>query len=217
MDTTEYLIKLYDGHFQKYGVTQEGLGWGKKNRSDIRFHVLTSHFHLDGSSILDVGCGFGDLFPFLKKQKVKAFRYTGIDINPAFVDIAEKKYPEGKFFVANLLGKKLPSHFDYVFASGIFNDKIPGAKKRTEKMLDAINAHTRKGFAVNFLSDKVDYRLPHTNHTDPAWALRLCYEFSRNVILRNDYMPFEFTIIVNKDEKFDKKKSVYDSYEAIHA
>ena len=68
------------------------------------------------------------------------------------------------------------------------------------------------GFAVNFLSDKVDYRLPHANHTDPAWVLALCYTFSNNIVLRNDYMPFEFTVFVDCDEPFDKKHAVYKRF-----
>lgn len=215
--TTDYLIKLYNKHYQKYGMTKEGLGWGKKDRSDIRFEILTSSFHLDDASILDVGSGFGDLFEFLTQKKVKNFSYTGLDINPTFATLSQKKFPKGSFLTGDILDRKLTKKFDYVFASGIFNDKIPGAKERTAKILTAINSHAKKGFAVNFLSDAVDFRLPHTNHTNPGWAVNLSLTFSKNIVLRNDYMPFEFTIIVNKQEKFRKQNAIFETYVEVHA
>lgn len=212
MSTNKYLIDLYTSHYKTYGATPRGLGWGTKERTTLRYHILSSRWNLENTTILDVGCGFGDFYGFLTQQKTKRIQYTGIDINPTFIRIAKKRYPKGTFRVYDLTENVSMGIFDYVFASGLFNDRIPHAKQRIIQLLKAIRARTKKGFAANFLSNKVDYQLQHAHHTDPAWALDLCYTFSNNIVLRNDYMPFEFTIFVDIDEPFDKTRVVYKRF-----
>ncbi len=212
MSINKRLIDLYTSHYKKYGATPQGLGWGTKDRTILRYLILSSRWNLERTTLLDVGCGFGDFYGFLSRQKIKQIHYTGIDINPTFIRIAKKRYPKGTFLVGDLIENAAMGTFDYIFASGLFNDRIPHAKQRIVQFLKAIRAHSKKGFAVNFLSDKVDYQLSHAHHTDPAWALDLCYSFSNNIVLRNDYMPFEFTVFVDIGEPFDKARAVYKGF-----
>lgn len=212
MSANKYLIDLYTSHYKTYGATPQGLGWGIKDRTTIRYQILSSRWDLEGVTILDVGCGFGDFYGFLAQQKIKHILHTGIDINPSFIRIAKKRYPKTTFRVCDLTETTSIGISDYVFASGLFNDRMPHAKPRIVQLLKAIRAHTKKGFAVNFLSNKVDYQLPHAHHTDPAWALDLCYTFSNNIVLRNDYMPFEFTVFVDVNEQFDQTRGLYKRF-----
>lgn len=212
--TVKTLLDIYEKRYQKFGISPKSLGWDK-NRARLRFNILASLWDLKGASILDFGCGFGDFYDFLiHDKKIKKITYTGIDINPTFVEIAKKRHPNGRFLVCTNPSEL--QQFDYIFASGIFNDNIPYAKKHIEDTITAIAGHCRKGFAVNFLSDKVQYRLPHATHTDPSWALALGYRFSNNIILRNDYMPFEFTLFVDLSTPFDKQTAIYMNYRKKH-
>jgi hypothetical protein len=43
-------------------------------------------------------------------------------------------------------------------------------------------------------------------------VLALGYRFSNRVVLRNDYMPFEFTIFVDKRSAFDPARAVYPEF-----
>ncbi|PYR48568.1 MAG: hypothetical protein DMF89_15310 [Acidobacteria bacterium] len=81
-----------------------------------------------------------------------------------------------------------------------------------QAMFDLFARHARMGFAANFLSDRVDYRLDHTYHADPAKVLDLAYRYSNRVMLRNDYMPFEFTLYVDLRREFDKTRVVYPEF-----
>ena len=65
---------------------------------------------------------------------------------------------------------------------------------------------------MNFLSDKVEYELENTYHANPAKVLDLAYNYSNKIILRNDYMPFEFTVFIDKKNEFDKNKVVYPEF-----
>ena len=52
-----------------------------------------------GSKVLDIGCGYGRMAPLFDK-------YTGIDISPDFIALAQEIHPDKKFLVADL--NKLP-------------------------------------------------------------------------------------------------------------
>jgi hypothetical protein len=96
-------------------------------------------------------------------------------------------------------------------ASGIFNLKLLEGDNYIfiEQVMQKAFRLCRVGFAFDFLSDKVDYRKENTFHAAPEHILALAYGMSRNVILLNNYMPFEFSIFVFKDDSFDPKCTIF--------
>lgn len=51
-----------------YGAKSSlALGWRDHNSQLIRFEVLADIADLNGRSVLDVGCGYADLLPFLSE------------------------------------------------------------------------------------------------------------------------------------------------------
>ena len=82
--------------------------------------MLLDHVPLEGGSLLDVGCGLGDLYGFLKREGV-ACDYTGMDILPAMVEQARTSWPEGRFMVGDVRSEDLfpRSPSTMVSASGI--------------------------------------------------------------------------------------------------
>lgn len=210
-EDTNRIIRIYTDLLNKHGVSPKALGWNKK-RANLRFEIFTSQWNLDDLSILDFGCGFGDFYHFLTQKNIRDFKYLGIDLNPRFIEIAKSKYPNASFKVLNIFKESLKSKYDYIFASGVFNDKLHDNQLFIKNVLDKFNKYSLKGFAANFLSNKVQYRRSHTFHADPSKILNLCYNYSNNIILRNDYMPFEFSIFVNKVNKYNSKIAVYDNF-----
>lgn len=204
-------IQIYSELLNKHGVSPKTLGW-EKERANLRFEILSSQWDLNNKSILDFGCGFGDFYDFLHRKNITNFNYLGIDINPRLVEIAKRLYPAASFQVCNIFNETLESKYDYIFASGVFNDKLNDNFAFIESVFKKFDDYSTKGFAANFLSDRVQYRHRHTFHADPSYVLNLCYKYSNNIILRNDYMPFEFTIFVNKDSKYAPDLAVYNEF-----
>jgi hypothetical protein len=66
------------------------------------------------------------------------------------------------------------------------------------------------------LSDKVDYKLPHTFHCAPERALAMAYGLTRNVVLRSDYMPFEFSLFMYKDDTFSSEDTLFHRYKLLN-
>lgn len=83
----------YNKRLQEKGEGAYALGWGKKTYQFKRFFALLHAAEpgdFNNQIVLDIGCGFADLYPFLKKRGFKLKKYIGVDINKNFIDIAEK-------------------------------------------------------------------------------------------------------------------------------
>jgi ubiquinone/menaquinone biosynthesis C-methylase UbiE len=46
-----------------------------------------------GNTVLDAGCGTGVLFPFLRRLTGSAGKITGLDVSPAMIEEAGRKFP----------------------------------------------------------------------------------------------------------------------------
>lgn len=74
-----------------------------------------------GHSILDVGCGTGDLYEYL--LQFDQVKYLGIDVFEEGVKKAQQKFPAGKFIVEDFLTADLEKS-DFVFSSGALTTKL---------------------------------------------------------------------------------------------
>ncbi len=194
-------IKRYTGRFEQYGYSPETLGWGKNGKQEVRFSVLGELAIRDkNSSVLDVGCGFADLYLYLLKNGWNGI-YTGIDIVPVLVEKAKELHPRINVHQKGIHSSALEKA-DYVIASGVFNAKLINESNSShiEKSLNKMFELCNKAVCVDFLSTDVDFQKEGSWHTDPLWAFQLVKKLSKRVTLRYDYMPFEFSLIIFKED-----------------
>ena len=94
------------------------------------FSILRN-FVREGDKILDVGCGNGRLLELLKDEKIN---YTGVDLSEKLIEIAQKRYPQNNFLVADNLNLPFSdNNFDKVFSVAVLHS-IP-SKEFREKAL----------------------------------------------------------------------------------
>ncbi len=201
--------KIYNKKLAKYGYNEKALGW-MNGRQEIRFSALIQIGKMDNSKICDVGAGFGDLYTFLNKKKIK-FDYIGLDINENFLEFAKKK--NIRFIQFDLRTDKIPKS-DWMISSGVFNHRkttdYTFIKKSIKKMFDSCS----KGVAVDFISSYVDFRNRDVFYAEPETLFRFCKSLTKRVILRSDYMPFEFCVYLYKDDS-KTKNNVFTEFEAL--
>lgn len=217
-DMMNNLVNYYQALFDQYGHTENALGW-TKNKQNIRFEQLFRFLHPLNGRLLDLGCGFGDMLKFLKNcEDGQNIKYFGVDIMSDFIKEAQRTFmpTEGIFVCSDFfdfLGKE-QDKFDYIVASGIFGLKLYEDEMEQYNYIKSVFElaydNCEVGFAMNFLSDKVDYHTSDSDfHASPSRILDLGYGLSRNVILDNGVMPFEFCITIFKDDSFSVENTLF--------
>lgn len=211
----EAQIAYYEKLLAEHGPTCRALDWNSAESQKQRYQVIKEIFIYGKKSVnlsvLDVGCGLGDLYGFFKSEGALArhkIHYTGSDISQKILEAAKKKYPEAEFQLKDILEeKKLPA-FDYVFCSGIFNIRVLDAQSHMEwvrAMLERMWGMAKAGMAVNFLSEGA---LPIADPEDlnsgryfffkPEEIINLVRGICGKYILRHDYHPGDFTVYLLK-------------------
>jgi SAM-dependent methyltransferase len=216
-DDRQDYIEQYESRLRKYGYSPETLGWGKYGRQEVRFSVLTDYaLQIRESSILDVGCGFADLYDFLIKKGWQG-RYTGIDIVPGLLEVALERHPDLDLRQIDITADSVNlERYDFVIASGMLNAELKVGDNQTHiaKALNSMFQHARVAVCVDFLSTYVEVRKPGSWHTDPGWALSVAKRLSRRVMLRHDYLPFEFALLIFKDDSISER-NVFQAFESL--
>jgi len=76
-----------------------------------------------------LGCGNGRLFELFRDKEVD---YIGIDNSKKLIEVAKKKYPDGKFQVADALNLPFPdNYFDKIFCIAVLHH-IPSEEFRLQ-------------------------------------------------------------------------------------
>lgn len=215
-------VEVYQRLYEEHGYSIKTLGWDK-GKQFLRFHQLTSDWDLNGARILDVGCGFGDFVKFAESSDIRDFSYLGIDLVESFVSEGRRRFgsPNIDFACGDFLSMDVGREFDFVISSGIFSLKVDGVDgyTRIQDTLEKMFELSTKAIAADFLSDKVDY-LYHNGQfrnftSSPEKILSIAYSLSRNIALKNTYFPFEFAVIIHKDDTFKKETTAFNHVENL--
>ncbi len=200
-------IERYNTRLETYGHDIKTLGWGGDNaRQFLRFQVsLELENFLNTSkiaSVLDVGCGFGDMGGDFMKNNYPNIKYTGVDINSKLIEEGKKKYPELDLRCVDIIEDNFNEKFDLVCESGIFNFKLQSENQSDyiETMINKMYSLSNCGISLDFMSTFVDFQHDGAFHMNEFDAIRLAKKFSKRVVLRNDYLDFEYAIYILKDK-----------------
>lgn len=198
----EKAIQRYAERLRRLGPSTEALGWRNREQQQLRFDVLTSLTGVrSGESVLDLGCGFGDLYDHFVARGLEV-RYTGCDLSADVLAVARERHPGLSFEARDVIASPYRSHsFDHVFISGIFNHVLIDNVGFMQRALTAAFEACTTSVCANMTTDQVDYRDKHLYYFNAENVLRFCRSLSRHVALRHDYPLYEFTVCVYRAAK----------------
>jgi SAM-dependent methyltransferase len=176
------------------------LGWSDRRQQLTAYEALAGVAELSACSILDAGCGTGDLYAFLRARGWTG-PYTGVDLVEGSIAEARARFPEGKWLCGDLLAVPVPVH-DYVLACGLFDVAVPDSAERLRTVLRRCWSLCRRGLAWNMFGVR-PARAPERQHIEPLdRLLALCAELTPWFVLRNDYAPGHFTVYLYRRAHF---------------
>lgn len=189
------ITDFYEDTLKTYGSDARSVHWSNEETQRVRFEVLNNIDDLSNKSVLDVGCGLGDLYKFFITKEISV-DYTGIDIVPVFIDRAQERFPEATFSVEDIF--LVDKQYDYVLASGALNFMVTDSKQYYFSMIKKIFELSKEGLAFNMLKNTAH----PTDETYVAYDVNevtaYCKTLSSNVVVTHDYLSWDFTVYMYK-------------------
>jgi hypothetical protein len=201
------LKQHYAQLYERFGASHEAVQWSSRETQERRFSVLCDAIG-PHDSVVDLGAGLGDLLGYLRQQRGFKGKYQGFDFVPGFVAHAKQAYaadPGAAFAELDITRDELPSGYDVIVTSGMFNNELADNWGFLTSTLARMYRAAGKLVAFNAMSTYVDYRSEGLYYCDP---LRLFDHVKREltplVTLRHDYRvkpdrpPFEFAMYLQR-------------------
>lgn len=193
------LERYYDSQLKGHAAPEKRVGWNSAQSQRVRFEALCEVGSLEGAKILDIGCGLGGFWGYLKEKRTKV-DYTGVDLFPNVIREARRLYPEAEFQVRRILSKPFRTgSFDYSFLSGVFNVRVKDSWRYMKAVLSSALRQSRKAVAFNVLNAEAGIKEKDrfTVHPRELAAFGKSLEASR-VHLIDHYHHLDLTLFLYK-------------------
>lgn len=129
------LRKVYNDLALNDGMESHNISHWFTEKTQVTNFKMVANVMEEGESVLDVGCGLGDLRLYLPEN----VRYTGIDYAENVIKLSLSRNPDLRLIVGDILDYKFDEKFDAVVCCGAFNlgyssDKVYLALKKMEEL-----------------------------------------------------------------------------------
>lgn len=198
----ETIVDRYTRRFDQFGVNVRSLASGTDERHHRQHAVHATIGDLRDKTVLDIGCGLGHYYEFLRKLDIP-FRYVGYDIVPAFIESDRQRYPGAHFELRDVTRDGIAHEADFVVLCEVFNNRFENASNIdvAKRVLRESFAVAREAVSMDMLSTYVDYQLPNAFYFSPEEMFAYAKSLTPFVRLRHDYVPFHFTLFLFKQQQ----------------
>jgi len=182
--------EFYSESLKEHGISAQGVRWNNKHSQYKRFEAITKRIKKDisASTIIDVGCGFGEYFSYLKTNKKSPMKYIGIDCEKDMINICQKRFQTEEFHHLDVLKDELPFG-DYLVCSGALNIL---EYEDMELFISKCFNHSQKGFVFNSLKNLT------FNNIKQYEVVDICKKYSQKISIFDGYLDNDFTILMVK-------------------
>jgi SAM-dependent methyltransferase len=175
------------------------LDWASAQSQLARFEIFARNVPLQDKSLLDVGCGLGDLLTYLDSLGLRV-RYTGVDLLEKMVQAARSNHPgidfvQGDIFQANPFE---PESFDVVFCSGAFNLNLGNNEQFLPRAVATMLELARQYAVFNLLHSRAASQEQTYFYYHPDQVREMLRDCPCQVRIIDDYLRNDFTVICQK-------------------
>jgi len=186
--------KYYSEVVQRHGVSAQGVHWNSQETQYRRFEILLEMLALDEStSIVDVGCGFADLYLYMQAKKMRFGTYIGLEVMKSMVDEASQRVT-CEIRVSDVLCDTLPEA-DYYVCSGAMNILT---REETYLFIRRCLSASKKAFVFNLLEGEDDSMV--YNYFRPKEIEAFAKEWGVSYKMKRGYLPRDFTVLLTRKE-----------------
>jgi len=171
-----------------------------RKHQDLKFSYVNNYLK-ESDSLLDVGCGLGDLCVFCRKNGWKG-KYTGLDISDKMIEFTQKRLTNDDILEVDILEDDYQDKHDVVVSISTIQQEplYDNGEKYLKNMIEKMFILSKKIIIFDVFSNKfVDHIRKGNLYVDPLKLLDYCYTLSNRLILINEYNPFQIMIILHKE------------------
>jgi len=194
------IVTRHAAALERHGYGPQALFWQNREVQETRFRVFVQAMVPQPETLLDVGCGFGDFYAFMRQQGIRT-DFTGLDISPDMILAARSRFPNACWLEGELLTACLPAEsYDVVALSGALNEPIEQADGYARAVIERMWLLARRQVLFNMLHRGCERtaRSPFLVARDPDEVLRWCRTHTQQVRVVEGYLPHDFTIVMEK-------------------
>ncbi|MBF9046462.1 methyltransferase domain-containing protein [Rhodobacterales bacterium LSUCC0031] len=176
---TNMMERHYRDTFLKHGANSRGVDWGENERNArLRQEMMLGVVRAgtESGSILDVGCGYGDLAGVISGKKVPLM-YHGMDVVGEMIEEGRRRYPDCTFTQGDVLELEVDTH-DYVVCNGILTQKLNAStlemNRYAQRLIRKMYSVCRVGVAFNMMTTHVNFQRDNLYYRNPAEMLAWC-------------------------------------------
>lgn len=143
----EELEAIYRERLKTYGTGYQTFLYSREAYYTERFAYAAKILHatiLPQDTILDVGCGTGNLVPFLP-----VCQYAGIDLVAEFIEEAQKRFPDLSFQCGDVMQET--TSYDWMVMIG-----LTGGVLTPESLIEHTWKYANKGIIIDFVDSRKD-------------------------------------------------------------
>lgn len=187
---------------RQFGLSAKSLGWIDQQSQWQRFAVFAEHIDFNKRSVLDLGCGFGDLLSYLEVEaKVSVQDYLGMDCSSSFIARAKQRQfaTDCQFIQGDFSRGPLPSS-DIVIASGSLNYHSR-QKDYVIEMIEKMAQTARYQVGFNLLDAQKIANTSTLTAYNKQGLVRYCQARFSQVQCIDNYSDHDFTLIFSPASK----------------
>jgi SAM-dependent methyltransferase len=205
------IVRHYEECFRAHGDNHRGADWPNAHDAALRYDVMLGILpaalqspRSERVSVLDFGCGAGQLLAHIQAAGATHIDYTGLDASEKLISFARQKYSEASFHCVDVFEQEHDiGQFDFVILNGVLTEKrdIPYSDMFThmQRLLSNAFSFCSRGMAFNVMSKQVDWEredLFHVPFDDLAsWMTK---SLTRHFQIRHDYGLYEYTVYAQR-------------------
>jgi len=195
------LVRLYEDALSVYGEDDyRTMRWSSGESTAGWYDQMRKYADFARMEVFEVGCGFGSFIRLGYPYK----RYVGIDIVPAFIEIAKercKRLHDAEFWCGDWMEQELDLRSDLLIMSGPTADRVADLWHPTtiEKIFRKALIEARL-VMVNFPSVWATCRDEMDEYYSPTMVLDIAMNVTTKVVLDHTLKKSGFLVVLERDD-----------------
>lgn len=168
------VTRYYSDLLQTHGYAPQALAERAEDKDKAFYqHLFHGVAELKSPTVLDIGCGMGDLLEFLAARQIAPSTYLGLDLVPAFVERCRERSPAPfRFECANFVTRRFAPHerYELVVSMGVMVSRVLGYETYVEACINKMLRVSRRYVLFNLITE-VDRSQGNYQETDQVGAI----------------------------------------------